>query len=75
MSKKAVAAAVVATLLTPVLMPGLPVLVAAIVALVVGGFNLFGNRPVPPVLPESRGATSADRQAAQRPDSDGGGIA
>ena len=40
----AVAAAVVATLTTPVLMPGLPVLVAAVVAVVVGWFNLFDRR-------------------------------
>jgi predicted branched-subunit amino acid permease len=39
----AVGAAFVATLLTPVLTPGLPVLVAAVVALVVGGFNLLGR--------------------------------
>ena len=69
----AVAAAVVATLLTPVLMPGLPVLVAALVALVVGAFNLFGDRS--PGLLGSRGATSADRQAATSADSDGGGAA
>ncbi|WP_232333773.1 AzlC family ABC transporter permease [Agromyces laixinhei] len=40
----AVAAAIVATLATPVLMPGLPVLVAAVVAVVVGWFNLFDRR-------------------------------
>ncbi|MGW9629880.1 AzlC family ABC transporter permease [Agromyces sp. NPDC055520] len=40
----AVAAAVVATLATPVLMPGLPVLVAALVAVVVGWFDLFERR-------------------------------
>ncbi len=40
----AVGAAVVATLLTPVLVPGLPVLVAASVAVVVGAFNLLGSR-------------------------------
>ncbi|WP_368499619.1 AzlC family ABC transporter permease [Herbiconiux sp. A18JL235] len=40
----AVGAAVVATLLTPVLVPGLPVLVAASVAVVVGAFNLLGAR-------------------------------
>ena len=39
-----VAAAVVATLTTPVLMPGLPVLVAAMVAVVVGWFDLFSRR-------------------------------
>jgi len=36
-----IAAAAVATALTPVLIPGLPVLVAALVALVVGWFNWF----------------------------------
>lgn len=41
----AVAAAIVATLATPVLMPGLPVLVAAVVAVVVGWFDLFTRRP------------------------------
>lgn len=40
----AVGAAVVATLTTPVLMPGLPVLVAALVAVVVGWFDLFRRR-------------------------------
>lgn len=40
----AVAAALVATLLTPVLMPGLPVIVAAAAAIVVGAFNLLGRK-------------------------------
>lgn len=40
----AVAAAVVATITTPVLMPGLPVLVAALVAVAVGWFDLFARR-------------------------------
>ena len=40
----AVVAALVATLTTPVLMPGLPVLVAALVAVVVGWFDLFSRR-------------------------------
>ncbi|MBS1673093.1 MAG: AzlC family ABC transporter permease [Actinobacteria bacterium] len=40
-----IAAAVVATALTPVLIPGLPVLVAALVAIVVGWFNWFAPRP------------------------------
>ncbi len=39
----AVAAALLATLTTPVLMPGLPVLVAALVAIVVGWFDLGGK--------------------------------
>jgi predicted branched-subunit amino acid permease len=39
----AVAAALVATALTPVLMPGLPVLVAALVAVVVGALNWLGT--------------------------------
>src|SRR5690606_19260867 len=38
-----VAAAVVAASLTPMLMPGLPVLVAAVVAIVVGWFNWLGS--------------------------------
>ncbi|WP_405375545.1 MULTISPECIES: AzlC family ABC transporter permease [unclassified Microbacterium] len=38
------AAAVVAALLTPALMPGLPVLVAALVAIVVGWSNAFASR-------------------------------
>lgn len=38
-----VGAAVVATALTPVLMPGLPVIVAALVAIVVGAANWFGT--------------------------------
>ncbi|MCS5733899.1 AzlC family ABC transporter permease [Herbiconiux daphne] len=40
----AVGAAFVATLLTPFLTPGLPVLVAAVVAIVVGAFNLLGGK-------------------------------
>jgi predicted branched-subunit amino acid permease len=40
-----IAAAAVATVLTPVLMPGLPVLVAALVAVVVGWFNWLAPRP------------------------------
>ena len=40
----AVLAAVVATVTTPVLAPGLPVLAAAVVALVVGWFDLLGRR-------------------------------
>ncbi|MFC4140388.1 MULTISPECIES: AzlC family ABC transporter permease [unclassified Microbacterium] len=42
-----VAAAVVAAALTPVLMPGLPVLVAAVVAIVVGWFNWLGRDAKP----------------------------
>jgi predicted branched-subunit amino acid permease len=38
-----IAAAVVATMLTPVLMPGLPVLLAAFVAILVGWFNWLGG--------------------------------
>ncbi|WJL95946.1 AzlC family ABC transporter permease [Microbacterium sp. ET2] len=38
-----IAAAAVATVLTPVLMPGLPVLVAAFVAVVIGWGNLLGG--------------------------------
>ena len=44
----AVAGAFVATLLTPFLMPGLPVLAAAIVAIVLGVLNVFGRRDDPP---------------------------
>jgi predicted branched-subunit amino acid permease len=39
----AVGAAFVAAILTPFLTPGLPVLVAAVVAIVVGAFNLLGR--------------------------------
>lgn len=39
----AAAAAVIAVVLTPVLMPGLPVLVAGVVAILVGIFNWFGR--------------------------------
>ena len=46
-----IAAAVVATLLTPVLMPGIPVLLAAVVAVVVGWFNLLGREDRPPREP------------------------
>jgi len=44
----AVAAGFVATLLTPFLMPGLPVLAAAVVAIVIGVLNVFGKRDDPP---------------------------
>jgi predicted branched-subunit amino acid permease len=47
-----VAAAVVATLLTPALMPGIPVLVAAVVAIIVGWFNWLGAGDLPPAEPE-----------------------
>lgn len=43
-----VAAAVIAAALTPVLMPGLPVLVAALVAIAVGWFNWFSTDAKPP---------------------------
>lgn len=42
------AAAVVAAALTPVLMPGIPVLVAALVAIVVGWTNWLGRAPGTP---------------------------
>ncbi len=42
-----IAAAVVAAAFTPVLMPGLPVLVAAVVAIVVGWFNWFSPPETP----------------------------
>lgn len=56
-----IAAAVVAASLTPVIMPGLPVLVAAVVAIVVGWFNWFDRaapagtgpgRPSPDPVPD-----------------------
>ena len=47
-----IAAAVVATMLTPTLMPGIPVLVAAGVAIVVGWFNWLGVGARPPEEPE-----------------------
>jgi predicted branched-subunit amino acid permease len=47
-----VAAAVVAASLTPFIMPGLPVLVAAAVAIVVGWFNWLGGDPRPSIDPE-----------------------
>lgn len=42
------AAAVIAAATTPVLMPGLPVLLAAVVAIVVGWTNWLGRRPARP---------------------------
>ena len=42
------AAAVVATVLTPGLMPGMPVLLAAVVAIAVGWFNWLGRDQLPP---------------------------
>jgi predicted branched-subunit amino acid permease len=47
-----VAAAVVATMLTPVLMPGIPVLIAAGVAILVGWFNWLGVGEAPPEEPD-----------------------
>jgi hypothetical protein len=47
-----IAAAVVATMLTPALMPGIPVLLAAVVAIVVGWFNWLGISEEPPEEPE-----------------------
>ncbi len=47
------AAAVVAIVLTPVMLPGLPVLVAGVVAVVVGAFNWFANSE-PPLVPLER---------------------
>lgn len=44
----AVAGGFVATLLTPFLMPGLPVLAAAVVAIVLGVLDVFGRRDDPP---------------------------
>lgn len=41
----AAGAAVVALALTPVLMPGLPVLVASVVAIIIGAFNWFTSKP------------------------------
>lgn len=50
-----VAAAVVATALTPTLMPGIPVLVAALVAVVVGWTNVFAPQPGPTPPDDSPG--------------------
>lgn len=47
------AAAVVAIVLTPVLIPGLPVLAAGVVAVLVGTFNWFSNSE-PPLVPLER---------------------
>lgn len=47
------AAAVIAIVLTPVLIPGLPVLVAGIAAVLVGAFNWFANSE-PPLVPMER---------------------
>ena len=41
-----IAAAVVATIVTPLLIPGMPVVIAALVAVVVGWFNWLGGSPV-----------------------------
>ena len=63
----AVPAAVVATVLTPVLMPGMPVLVAAVVAIVVGWTNWLGaSATPPPVLGEA--------PAPRRPEGPGQGT-
>jgi len=47
-----VAAAVIAAALTPTLMAGLPILVAAVVALIVGWFNWLGREDEMPAEPE-----------------------
>ncbi|GAA3761595.1 AzlC family ABC transporter permease [Microbacterium kribbense] len=47
-----IAAAVVAAALTPVMMPGLPVLLAAVVALLVGWFNWLGRGDAAPSDPD-----------------------
>ncbi len=47
-----IAAAVVATILTPVLMPGIPVIVAAVVAIVVGWTNWLGAAGTAPPEPD-----------------------
>lgn len=52
-----VAAAVIAASLTPVIMPGLPVLVAAVVAIVVGWFNWLGRDDIRSTGPAA-GATA-----------------
>ncbi len=59
----AAAAAVVAVTLTPVLLPGLPVLVAGAVAVVVGAFNWFGPAGDPPE-PMADGGSSAPPEAS-----------
>lgn len=63
-----VAAAVVGALLTPVLMPGMPVLIAALVAIVVGWTNWLGrartvpDTQAPPDTPPARDARVRDPQ-------------
>lgn len=47
-----IAAAVVATILTPALMPGLPVIIAAFVAVIFGWFNWLGTSEQPPEEPD-----------------------
>lgn len=47
-----IAAAVVAAALTPALMPGIPVLAAAVVAVVVGWFNWLGRESEPSAEPD-----------------------
>lgn len=51
----AAAAAVVAMAFTPFVMPGLPVLVAGIVAVIVGGFNWFASSAPPLIALEREG--------------------
>lgn len=58
-----VAAAVVAAAMTPALMPGIPVLLAAVVAIVVGWFNWFG----PAALRQAQGPD----EEAHGPDGEG----
>lgn len=55
----AAAAAVLAIALTPVLMPGLPVLVAALVAVIVGAFNWFAGPTLPSETRDDRPADDA----------------
>jgi len=57
-----VAAAVVAAALTPYLMPGMPVLIAAVVAIAVGWFDWFGS---------NRTRTAGERDAGASPAGEG----
>ena len=56
------AAAVVATVLTPVLLPGIPVLIAALVAVVVGWKNWFAPRRPPRRAGQPRTDAGGDPQ-------------
>lgn len=67
----AAAAAVIALALTPVLIPGLPVLVAGVAAIVIGGFNWFASPEAEEVRP-SVPVEAEEFVESESPETEGG---